>query len=515
MKIVRKLAGADTDKTVQPRLKPWKVLVVDDEPDVLQITALSLRGFEFSGRTLRLIEAGSAEEARKLLREEGDIALALIDVVMETDDAGLKLVAFIREELGNTMMRLIIRTGQPGIAPERYVIDNFDIDDYKDKTELTSQKLYTTVRSALKGYRDLQAIELNRIGLHRILDVTPELYDLHRDRLEDYFRGILLQVVGICNLGHSGMISTIDGLVATLDGKIINIRSGIGELADKTGNEARRHEIIELCTQTVLSHEAPAQLRNGALIAQLRVRDEIFGFIYLEDEGILATEDRELIQIMANQCAAALDSFRMHHSLEESYQQAIDMLAEVAEFKDSTTGAHIRRIEEYTRRLSLELGLGAEQAAAYAQASRLHDVGKVGIPDHILKKPGPLTSEEFSVMKRHTHIGDMLLRRNPSLALARSVAHTHHEHWDGNGYPDGLKGESIPFEARIVAVVDVFDALVSIRPYKPSWPAEKAIEQVQLESGTHLDPKMATAFIALFRRGELNDLIASCQAESR
>ncbi|MDA8255985.1 MAG: hypothetical protein M0Z99_10185 [Betaproteobacteria bacterium] len=165
MKIVRKLPNADKPHLAKPRVMPWKLLVVDDEPDVRQLTALNLRGFEFAGRPLVLIDAGSAAEARQALHDQPDIALALIDVVMETDDAGLKLVAFIRQELGNAMVRLVIRTGQPGMAPERYVIDNFDIDDYKDKTELTAQKLYTTVRSALKSYRDLETIEINRNGL--------------------------------------------------------------------------------------------------------------------------------------------------------------------------------------------------------------------------------------------------------------------------------------------------------------------------------------------------------------
>ena len=189
------------------------------------------------------------------------------------------------------------------------------------------------------------------------------------------------------------------------------------------------------------------------------------------------------------------------------------MLAEVAEFKDGTTGSHVRRIEEYTRRLALELGLDAETATAYAHASCLHDVGKVGIPDDILKKAGALTSEEFDVIKSHPRIGDTILRRNPSWTLARSVALTHHERWSGTGYPDGLKGEDIPLESRIVAVVDVFDALVSVRPYKEAWHPEKAVEHLKRESGLHFDPHIVAAFLRLYDRGELADMVASAKAE--
>jgi response regulator RpfG family c-di-GMP phosphodiesterase len=511
MKIVRKLVPGSA--SVAPsRVAPWKVLVVDDEPDVRRLTSLNLRGFEFSGRPIELIEAGSAAEAKQKLGEHRDIALALIDVVMESDDAGLKLVEYIRKEINNRMIRLVIRTGQPGVAPERFVIDNFDIDDYKDKTELTAQRLYTTVRTALKGYRDLQTIEMNRIGLARILEVTPELYNLHRDKLEDYFRGVLTQLIGICNLGHSGMISTIDGLVATLEGQDIRIRAGAGDFDESPDAEARRNEIVELCSHTVTSHQIPEHLRNGAMVVPLQVKDEIFGFVYLEAGQDLSDNDRELILIMANQCAAALDNFRLHHSLEESYDEAIDMLGQVAEFKDSATGTHIRRIQEYTRRLAIALGCPPGEADVYAKASRLHDVGKVGIPDNILRKPGPLSDEEFDVIKRHTHIGDTVLKRSPSLAVARLVARSHHEKWNGKGYPDGLSEDAIPFVARLVAVVDVFDALVSVRPYKGPWQTGHAVEEIRKGSGVHFDPKVAATFLEMLERGELNDLIAAATA---
>lgn len=506
MKIVRKLATEEGVST-EVRAVPWKVLVVDDEPDVRRLTALNLRGFQFSGRPLELIEAGSAAEAKEKLKAHPDLAMALVDVVMETDDAGLKLVEHIRTELGNRMIRLVIRTGQPGVAPERFVIDNFDIDDYKDKTELTVQKLYTTVRTALKGYRDLQTIELNRIGLSRILDVTPELYNLHIDQLEDYFRGVLMQIIGICNLGHSGMISTIDGLVATMEGKDIRIRAGIGDFDGTAEGEQRLHEIADLCSMAVLSHEVPGELRRGAMVVPLQIKNEVLGFVYLESGTELSHDDRELIKVMANQCAAALDNFRLHHSLEESYDEAIDMLAQVAEFKDSATGTHIRRMQEYTRRTARALGCPDEEAALYAKASRLHDVGKVGIPDNILRKPGKLTAEEFAVMQRHTRIGDTVLARSPSLAVARVVAKSHHERWDGSGYPEGIAGEQIPFSARVVAVADVFDALVSTRPYKSPWAADTAAAEIEAGSGTHFDPKVAAAFLGLYRGGQLNDLI--------
>ncbi len=487
-------------------------MVVDDEPDVRRLTTLNLRGFEFAGRSLELIEAVSAAEAKLKLKEYNDIALALIDVVMETDDAGLQLVEYIRKEINNRLIRLVIRTGQPGIAPERYVIDNFDIDDYKDKTELTVQKLYTTVRSALKSYRDLQTIELNRVGLERILDVTPELYNLQSGRLEEYFRGVLTQIIAICNLGKSGMLSTVEGLVATVEGKEFRIRAGTGEFGEDLSGDEKLNQITHYCSRAVLGHPLAEELRHGAIVIPLRVQADVLGFVYLESEKQISEEDRELIHVMANQCAAALDNFRLHHSLEQSYDEAIEMLAYVAEFKDNATGKHIRRIKEYTLRTSLAMGYSEADAKTLAMASRLHDVGKVGVPDNILRKPGKLLSEEYAVIKRHTRIGDAVLSRSNSLAVARVVAKSHHERWDGTGYPEGLVGEQIPFAARLVSVVDVFDALVSCRPYKQSWSPENAANEIAANAGSHFDPNVVATFLKLYKEGCFTDLIASALA---
>ncbi len=516
MKIIRSQGSAPFDVPAGAAVRPvpWKVLVVDDEADVRQLTALNLRGFDFCGRPLQLIEAASAQEAKAQMDAHPDIAVALIDVVMESDDAGLRLVEHIRKERNNGLLRVVIRTGQPGMAPERYVIDHYDIDDYRDKTELTMQKLYASVRLALKSYRDLQTIELNRQGLSRILSVTPDLYDLHRDKLEDYFRGVLMQLIGICKLGHSGMISTIDGMVMTVEGRDVCIRAGAGDFEEVPGNEQRRKRIVELCTQVVMDTGMQEGLRSGAAVIPLAVGKEVFGFVYLEAAEDLSEADRELIQVLANQCAAGLENFRLHHSLEDSYEEAIDMLAQVAEFKDSATGAHIYRIQEYTRRLCTELGLKPEEVDSFSKASRLHDIGKVGIPDAVLRKPGSLTREEFAVIQQHSLIGDTILKRSPAMALARLVARYHHERWDGSGYPDGKAGETIPYVARIVAVVDVFDALMSVRPYKGPWSEEQAVAEIEAGTGKHFDPVVARAFLAICKRGGFADLIQSANGEA-
>lgn len=156
--------------------KNWKMLIVDDEPDVHEITRIALKGFTFDGKKLELVSAYSAEEAKKILQDDNDFAAAVIDVVMETEEAGLDLVRFIREEMRLAHIRLIVRTGQPGKAPEQFVIDNFDIDDYKEKTDLSALKMHTMVRSSIKSYRDILTIEKNRAELdQKVKERTQDL----------------------------------------------------------------------------------------------------------------------------------------------------------------------------------------------------------------------------------------------------------------------------------------------------------------------------------------------------
>jgi len=240
----------------------WKLLVVDDEPDVLEVTRLNLRKFKFDERELEILEAKSAHEAREILESERNIAVALIDVVMETDDAGLKLVEYIREELKNNMIRLVIRTGQPGIAPERFVIENYDIDDYRDKTELTTTRLFTTVRSAIKAYRDLKVIDLNRQGLERVLEAAPEIYHIGNISLQKFFEGVLTQIVGLCNLSEGSFISTIPGMIATLEGTDIVVQASTG------GNiDAQRMKLI---------HDECVEILNRGKVSYFAQRDRLF-----------------------------------------------------------------------------------------------------------------------------------------------------------------------------------------------------------------------------------------------
>ena len=178
-------------------------------------------------------------------------------------------------------------------------------------------------------------------------------------------------------------------------------------------------------------------------------------------------------------------------------RETIFCLAKAAEYRDPETGAHILRMAHYSRHIARVLGLSVQQQDLLLQAAPMHDIGKVGTPDMILLKPGKLTDVEFAIMKEHAVIGHEILvaSSSPLMQVAAEIAHTHHEKFDGTGYPKGLVGEAIPLFGRIVAVADVFDALTSERPYKKPWTTERAIQMLVEGSGIHFDPACVQAFL--------------------
>ncbi|KYL32267.1 two-component system response regulator [Pseudoalteromonas agarivorans] len=183
--------------------------------------------------------------------------------------------------------------------------------------------------------------------------------------------------------------------------------------------------------------------------------------------------------------------------LKQAHVDLVHRLGRAAEYKDTDTGEHIARMSQYSKLLALEFGMGEQQAELLRQAAPMHDVGKIGIPDAILLKPGRLTPDEFDHMKQHATIGAQILANSssPLLQLAHKLAIEHHEKWDGSGYPNGLKGEQISVEGRIVAIADVFDALTSKRPYKEAWGVEEALEHMQAQAGKHFDPHLINLFV--------------------
>ena len=233
----------------------------------------------------------------------------------------------------------------------------------------------------------------------------------------------------------------------------------------------------------------PLKDREGKALGVFEVLNKSKGPFNDEDEGFL--------RILAAIASSAIENARLYENLRKSHLETIYRLAMVAEYRDQQdTASHLRRISRYTAIISAQLGLAYDLVEDLRYASPLHDIGKVAIPDSILLKPGKLTPDEYEEMKKHPVYGAKMLEGAESrlLRLARNIALAHHEHWDGTGYPHGLKGEEIPLEARIVSVVDVFDALTTRRVYKGAWTMDETFHYMSDQSGRLFDPAIIDAF---------------------
>lgn len=214
-------------------------------------------------------------------------------------------------------------------------------------------------------------------------------------------------------------------------------------------------------------------------------------------------QEVELLQALADSTAVAMENVRFYSELRSSGLETLRRLALAAEYRDDNTYQHTERVARTSFLLAGRLGLGAEEASVLRHAAPLHDVGKLAVPDAILLKRGRLTAFEYEQIKRHPIAGAAILAGSDFsvLRLGEEIAATHHERWDGSGYPRGLAGETVPLCGRIVALADVFDALTHPRPYKQAWPVEEAVEEIQGLRGRQFDPEVVDAFMALDPRG--------------
>lgn len=228
-----------------------------------------------------------------------------------------------------------------------------------------------------------------------------------------------------------------------------------------------------------------------------------------QHRAIAQLSDSLLQQALALQARSRV----LAEDLRSANLDAIYMLAVASEAKDADTGFHVRRIQKYSEALALEAGLEREEAEMLGISAILHDVGKLLVPDEILKKPGQLTEEERRTMELHTIVGERMLPDKPFFRSARQIARSHHENWDGGGYPDQLVGEAIPLAARIVHIVDVYDALTSERVYKDAVPASDALRHVQSAAARAFDPRLVLHFTDLQQRGRFRELREELVAE--
>ena len=501
------------DEAVPPSQEPWKVLIADDEPDVHSVTRLALRNIDYHGRKLELISAYSASEAFEIMSQQQDIAVLLLDVVMETDDAGLRLVHRIREELGNHICRIVLRTGQPGQAPEQEVIVSYDINDYKAKTELTTQKLFTTVISSLRAYESLNALENHRLGLHKIIRASSSLD--HIQSLRDFASGLLRQINALLQIGMHGSICLAyrPEAISTENLQII-AATGIYEDLSRCHALPPEHEAHAL-VQRVLQerHHIHADPIDTLYIV---VQEQLEFVIYLSPCLPLSEIERSLLEVFCDRISLAFDNHWLHEQIQGSQTAAVSLLSSLADgdcpeqnLQQSLTQK--KTIEDFCLFLREQPGFENVLTGRFIQqigiAYLLHDLGKLTVHSQIRNKPATLDEQEQQHMREHARRGSELLVAARSIegasqfmSMAAEMALYHHEHFDGSGYPHQIKGDSIPLSARITALFDVHHALTSQRPYRERWSDQQALEYIANAAGHQFDPLLTEAFLRFMKK---------------
>ncbi|WP_375749706.1 HD domain-containing phosphohydrolase [Vibrio sp. HN007] len=476
-------------------LPPWSVLVVDDDKEVHRITRLALSRFAFQERKLDLISAYSAEEAKGVLTARNDIALAIVDVVMETDQAGLELVKFIRDEIQDKLIRVVLRTGQAGKAPEEKVIQDHDIDDYRLKTDLTTEKLRTVLYSKLRSYSELCRMHEQRLSLNRAIDASSHVQKTrHRT---DFFNVLSQQFYSLLGTQCSSIYGVVspDFENKETEQSVFLFEDDLRECDGTNLYSEFPEHISSRCEEAILANQSKMYPDGAAFIS--RNGSGTSCLIYLSFSVEITGFDRHLIKVLGQNAVLTLQNISLASEISDTSKVLVYNLANAVEARSKETGAHVQRVSLVCEGLARYCGLNEREVMLIKYGSPLHDIGKVAISDQILHKPGKLDSEEWEEMKRHVEYGVEILSKshNPVMKKAKEIAGSHHEKWDGSGYPKGLSGNLIPISGRITAVADVFDALGSKRSYKEAWGEEQIKAEMISLKDKHFDPDLVDILI--------------------
>jgi class 3 adenylate cyclase/CheY-like chemotaxis protein len=299
-------------------ITPWKMMIVDDVEDIHHVTRMIFDDYVFDGRSIEFLSAYSGKEARELTVAHPDTAVILLDVVMETDHAGLEVVQYIREELKNKIVRIILRTGQPGEAPEKKVIIAYDINDYKTKEELTSNRLFSTVTSALRSYRDMTVIEKNRQGLEMIIHASSSLLKLQS--LKQFTAGVLTQLTSILGFEENSLlVQTANGtcgFAATEEHGNYKIIAGTGryeQYLDRCVTDLGEEQVSDSVSQVLSRKQSIFNEKN--VVCYFKTHNNIENILYLQSQQPVNTTDRNLIDIFLSNVAIAFDNLYHRENL--------------------------------------------------------------------------------------------------------------------------------------------------------------------------------------------------------
>lgn len=432
----------------------FKVLIVDDSKTIHYEIENTIKNITVENIPIEIYHSYSYSDFTKIYNP-GKYALVLTDLVMEEDNSGIKVINYIRNELSDEITRVALMTANPEKVPKDILIKDYQINAYIEKETMNEFSLKLTVLSLLRVYKDMIAFERAIKSIDHVIQNSNKM-DLDELLMEAFF-----QIRSFLSLKMPNI---------EIHGKIYVDKNQIFP--------PKSVKYVNTTNSLKYTFEEEISGKNVKLI--------------LESSKQLSNIDKDYVRALLSN----LKQSYFYSTLSSVENELVYRLANLIETRSEETGKHVERVSEISYILACEYGFAEKEAQLIKNASGLHDVGKVGIPDHILNKPAKLTDEEFSIMKEHTLIGFELLRNShlKVFELGAVISLQHHERWDGNGYPYGLTKEEITPEARIVQVADVFEALTHDRCYRPAWPVEKAIEYMHDMKGKQFDPNLIEIF---------------------
>lgn len=466
----------------QPRL-----LVVEDDAHIRTFCQRLLRN------TYSVETAEHGGQAVELLQRQ-PYDLALVDLEMPVMD-GIALLEHIRQRYAET--DVVVFTAYASVDSARQALKLGALDYLSKPVE--AENLERTVRSALELRRVRQEKERlsDLVFMYQFSQLIATSLDIETQATQ------IVEFLWQRFLPESLALSLLCPDRQTL--RLLAARSswveeaGERELPLEAGCDAAALQAAHL----QLSGYGGSDIDDRFAGVALRSHDRLAGFLHLTrrpEQPPFDAAERRLLGIFAGQVAASLDNARLYQALRDQNWQTIAALAEAIEARDAHTFGHSRQVTRYAVRLAEEVGLAADRLEVLTYAGLLHDVGKIGIRDQILLKPGRLDDEEFAVMQQHPRIGVRIIERVSGLRAVLPIIESHHERYDGGGYPQGLAGEDIPLEARILAIADAFEAMTADRAYRPAMAPEKALEVLLRGRGSAWDPHLVERFVEIYRR---------------
>ena len=474
-------------------ISPYKIIVLDDEIGIIDSLSVVLtrNGYEITGVTAPL-------DAIEMIRD-GNYDLLILDFLMQPIN-GDKVVAKIRAF--NDELYILLLTGHKDMAPPLETIRALDIQGYCEKSDKFDQ-LILLVESAIKSIMQVRTIKRFQDGLNKILESVPKIYQLQP--IGSILGGILIEVMYFVDSKNAFIL--VDS-TENMNNMHNSIFRGIGQY--DTGIEEFMAmldpELMERIgyARTTMKTE---RLDTGVILPLVNEFGQTLGIIYIESANY--ESEIKLLEIYANQAASALNNAFLHSlvntkneelirtyaELKKTYIDTIEALRLTVDARDEYTCGHSDRVAYYSRKVGEGFGLSTDELDLLSAAGIFHDIGKIGTADDILKKSNELTASEYDVIKQHPLKGAHILSALSMFQDVVPLVRYHHEWIDGSGYPEGLKGDEIPFLARIITVADAFDAMTSNRRYRSKLDVEHAKEQLLNGAGIQFDAEVIDVFI--------------------